>query len=101
MTDPQVPRELNLRRRIQKTGEMVRVGGYIDRKVYDYFFHHVLGYHHGAIQELIAWFFENLYAECIRQGIPPVWDEVTEPIIIDVIKSINFRKPDGPKHTLD
>ena len=72
--------------------EVVRVHGDIDKKVYDYFFMHVIAYTHGARQALITFFFQRLYEQCQDEGIPAVWDEESGPKILSILNRLNFNE---------
>jgi hypothetical protein len=76
---------------------VVRVQGDIDRKIYSYFFTHVVAHTHGARQCIINFFFQRFYEECKELGIPEVWDETNEHIIIEVLNRLNFKNRGGRK----
>ena len=79
--------------------EVIRVQADIDKKIYDYFFMHVVAYTHGARQAMITFFFQRFYEECVAQGIKPVWDENNGPVIVEILNRLNFKapKPKKPK----
>jgi hypothetical protein len=90
---------LNLKHNVHEVcGQaVVRVHGDIDKKVYDYFFMHVIAYTHGARQSLITFFFQRLYEACLDEGIPPVWDEESGPKILALLNRLNFQPQPEPK----
>lgn len=69
---------------------VMRVQADIDRTVYDYLFNHIAAYNHGARQNLTTFFFQRLYEECQRLGIPRVWDETSEAKLVEVLNRLNF-----------
>jgi hypothetical protein len=73
--------------------EVVRVQADIDKKIYDYFFHHLVAYTHGARQAMITFFFQRLYEECQLRGIPEVWDESNHKILKEILNNLNFDQP--------
>lgn len=101
-TSPNEPLK-NLRHNIHQVcgQDVVRVQADIDRKIYDYFFHHVIAYTHGARQAVISFFFQRFYEACVMQGIRPVWDEESAPKILKILNNLNFNNDERPRHTLD
>lgn len=79
---------------------VVRVQADIDKEIFDYFFHHVLGYSHGSRQALITFFFQSLYEEFQRQGIQKVWNEENETNgkLLEIINRLNFNESKPKKH---
>lgn len=73
--------------------EVIRVQADIDKKVFDYFFMHVIAYTHGARQAIITFFFQRLYEECKDQGIPEVWDEENSQKVLEILNRLNFNEP--------
>ena len=63
----------------------------LGRKVYTYFFRHVLVGSRGQRQALINSFFQALYDECQREKIPARFDELNEHRIATILSRINFR----------
>lgn len=86
---PQLP---NFKHNVYKESgkDTIKVAGRIDRKVYDYFFLHLIPYEHGSVQAIINFFFECLYVECQNQRIPPVWDEDSGPKLNEILNRLNF-----------
>jgi hypothetical protein len=72
--------------------EVVRVQADLDRKVYDYFFRHLVAYTHGARQSIINFMFQRLYEECVARGIPPVWDEDSGERLRKILNELNFNE---------
>ena len=91
--------------------EVVRVQADIDREIYDYFFHHVIAYTHGARQAVISFFFQRFYEACRQAGMPAVWDEDNTTKILAILNRLNFNEQPNynavlthdnfPRHVLD
>jgi hypothetical protein len=67
-----------------------RVWCKLPQHIHEYFFRKVLAGEHRAKQELTASFYEALYAECIRRGIPAGWDVDSARKIQTVMSNLNF-----------
>lgn len=78
--------------------EVVRIHADMDKKIYDYFFMHVIAYTHGARQTIINFFFQRFYEACQDEGIPAVWDEENGPKIVALLNRMNFNEPKTRKN---
>ena len=83
---------LNFKHNVHEScGERVtRVQGDIDRKIFDYFFLHVIAHEHGSRQCIVNFFFQRLYEECQNQKIPAVWDEENGTKLLSILNNLNF-----------
>jgi hypothetical protein len=76
-------------------GEKVkRVQADIAIDVYDYFFLHIFCYIHGSRQNIINFFFQRLFEECLEQGIPAVWDDgdADGQRVVAILNRLNFKE---------
>jgi hypothetical protein len=71
--------------------DVVRVQADLDKKIYDYFFRHLVAYTHGARQTIINFMFQRLYEECQARGIPEVWDEGNGELLTKILNNLNFK----------
>lgn len=67
-----------------------RVQANIDRKIFNYFFRHVLAGDRGNRQALISTFFQKFYAACVAAGIAQTYDPDNESKLITVLGRLNF-----------
>jgi hypothetical protein len=62
----------------------------LPHEIYVYFFRKVFAGDRGIKQQLSLRFYQALYAECQRQGIPGEWDPDNYQKINDIMSKLNF-----------
>ncbi len=60
----------------------------LSTEIMDYFKHMSLG--HGWIQNCCAEFWTRFHAECVKQGIPPVWEPDNLPRVASILSKLSF-----------
>lgn len=72
-----------------------RVSAELRKETFDFFFRHVFAGVRGPREAMICIFFEKLYDQCHLEGILPVWDEMNDERVADILNRMNFHPVDA------
>lgn len=87
-----MPQSTNIINVHQHCKDKENVSAWIDRKIYRYFFRHVLAGDRGPRQAFICMFFQRFYEACVEAGIKEVYDENNEEKLVAVLERLNFKE---------